>query len=166
MGQTRNTHLSLLDNCRGSSSSICVTFLDFWATLLGFSISIKPSTPVLFLCKRKTENDQHIYWIVYICTANTKLLRDGRWTQEWWKQYTDTWESSSSLSSESDPGSFSSASSFGAAPSSSPASCSCYHTTPRQTGDIYETTNSSNRSNKNTNLEKKRPKHRKAEQLI
>lgn len=48
------THLSLLDSCLGCSSiSMCVTFFDFWDTLLGFSISIRPSTPARLLCQHK-----------------------------------------------------------------------------------------------------------------
>lgn len=47
-------YLSLLDSCLGwSSISMCVTFFDFWDTLLGFSISIKPSTPARLLCQQK-----------------------------------------------------------------------------------------------------------------
>lgn len=49
-----HTYLSLLDSCLGwSSISMCVTFFDFWDTLLGFSISIKPSTPARLLCQQK-----------------------------------------------------------------------------------------------------------------
>lgn len=59
MWQAKETHLSLLDNCRGSSNSICVTFLDFCAALLGFSISIKPSTPALLLCTHTNTNSSY-----------------------------------------------------------------------------------------------------------
>lgn len=47
--KTKKAHLSRRDSSLGAATSISVTFLLFWDTRLGFSISISPSTPLLFL---------------------------------------------------------------------------------------------------------------------
>lgn len=44
-----DTHLSLRDSSLGAFTSISATLLLFWDTRLGFSITISPSTPLLFL---------------------------------------------------------------------------------------------------------------------